>query len=70
MGLKCERSGKIMHLSENMALTALLEVHTKRIFQSGKQPVNFYKCAFCGAWHLTAADNMHPELAKLLKRLR
>lgn len=70
MSQRCERTGKIFHLTANMALTALLEVHSKRIFVSGPHPVNFYQCPHCKGWHLTSAGAMHPELSKMLKKQR
>jgi Zn-finger nucleic acid-binding protein len=70
MSERCQHTGKILHLSANMALTALLEVHQKRMFVSGPQPVNFYQCPHCRGWHLTSSGTMHPELKKMLKRYR
>lgn len=48
--------GKLRYLSEPTARAASGRseaAHSKRLGRRARIVVNFYRCSFCGAWHLT-----------------
>ena len=55
---------KRSYLSEELAITALLEVRSHFMLNSS---VTVYCCEQCGQWHLTSRGEMHPRLASSLK---
>ena len=54
---------KRSYLSEETAVTALLEVRSRFAMNSS---VTVYLCENCGQWHLTSRGQLHPKLAALL----
>ena len=63
---KCS-SGKRVYLSENIAVDALIEAHTRFDYTAGNGPVTVYKCDDCGHYHLTSQGQMHQRLAAVKK---
>lgn len=55
---------KRSYLSEEMAVTALLEVRSRFELNSS---VTVYCCENCGQWHLTSRGSIHPRLEKSLQ---
>lgn len=55
---------KRSYLSEELAVTALLEVRGRFAMNSS---VTVYSCEECGLWHLTSRGSIHPELAASLQ---
>lgn len=55
---------KRSYLSEELAVTALLEA---RIKFDANTSTTVYCCDDCGQWHLTSKGSVHPRLASALK---
>ncbi|WP_367914381.1 hypothetical protein [Leadbetterella sp. DM7] len=55
---------KRSYLSEELAVTALLEVRSR--FETNSS-VTVYLCEDCGQWHLTSRGTIHPKLTALLQ---
>ena len=51
---------KMGYSSSNLAITALLELHSK----STGGAINYYKCEICYQYHLTSRGPAIPELSK------
>ncbi len=55
---------KRSYLSEELAVTALLEA---RIKFDANTSITVYCCDDCGQWHLTSKGIVHPKLASALQ---
>ncbi len=55
---------KRSYLSEELAITALLEVRGRFEMNSS---VTVYCCEDCGQWHLTSKGDIHPQLKVFLQ---
>jgi hypothetical protein len=64
MGFYFMSCNKRSYLSEELAVTALLEA---RVRFDANTSTTVYRCEDCDQWHLTSKGNIHPKLASALK---
>ncbi|MFZ2906601.1 MAG: hypothetical protein WAZ98_10400 [Cyclobacteriaceae bacterium] len=60
-------SNKKGYITEEIAVDALIEAHTKYQYKEDSGPVGVYRCEDCGQYHLTSKGPANPRLQQMIR---
>jgi hypothetical protein len=68
-------SGKIMHMSRQVAEEALIQIRAKNHYNLNTGPINIYQCDICHGYHFTSKGAIHtmltdPKIQARMKRMQ